>query len=161
MTDTLNWHKHWAINLETASATHESGWQVRFVETGTESISEVAGWVSWTADDREWLILHAGGEAAIKKWLEEQAKAGLHDETSIGNLIAKLMREAGDLWVYHQDQLKTGQLLGESAATSAKAVFERLKPLDSFAETEPETYVRKLRNTSRLRGGRIKVVPPQ
>lgn len=32
----------------------------------------------------------------------------------------------------------------------AKAFFERLKPLESFANTEPETYVRKLRNTSRL-----------
>jgi len=32
----------------------------------------------------------------------------------------------------------------------AKAFFERLKPLESFANTEPEAYVRKLRNTSRL-----------
>lgn len=32
----------------------------------------------------------------------------------------------------------------------AKAFFERLKPLESFANTEPETYVRKMRNTSRL-----------
>ena len=32
----------------------------------------------------------------------------------------------------------------------AKTFFERLKPLESFANTEPETYVRKLRNSSRL-----------
>lgn len=32
----------------------------------------------------------------------------------------------------------------------AKSFFERLVPLQSFADTEPETYVRELRNTSRL-----------
>ena len=32
----------------------------------------------------------------------------------------------------------------------AKAFFERLKPLESFANTEPDAYVRKLRSASRL-----------
>jgi hypothetical protein len=32
----------------------------------------------------------------------------------------------------------------------AKAFFERLVPLESFADTEPESYVRELRNASRL-----------
>ena len=32
----------------------------------------------------------------------------------------------------------------------AKAFFERLQPLESFAGTEPESYVRNLRNSSRL-----------
>lgn len=40
--------------------------------------------------------------------------------------------------------------LGSNSAKDARAFFERLKPLESFADTEPETYVRKLRNTSRL-----------
>ena len=38
----------------------------------------------------------------------------------------------------------------QDPVADAKAFFERLKPLESFANTEPETYVRKLRNTSRL-----------
>lgn len=38
----------------------------------------------------------------------------------------------------------------QDPVADAKAFFERLKPLESFASTEPETYVRKLRNTSRL-----------
>lgn len=38
----------------------------------------------------------------------------------------------------------------QDPVADAKAFFERLKPLESFADTEPETYVRKLRNTSRL-----------
>lgn len=38
----------------------------------------------------------------------------------------------------------------QDPVADAKAFFDRLKPLESFANTEPETYVRKLRNTSRL-----------
>ena len=38
----------------------------------------------------------------------------------------------------------------QDPVADAKAFFERLKPLESFANTEPDTYVRKLRNASRL-----------
>ena len=37
-------------------------------------------------------------------------------------------------------------------AAEARAFFERLIPLESFATTEPETYVRELRSTSRFAG---------
>ena len=38
----------------------------------------------------------------------------------------------------------------QDPVADARVFFERLKPLESFANTEPEVYVRKLRNTSRL-----------
>lgn len=38
----------------------------------------------------------------------------------------------------------------QNPVADAKAFFERLKPLESFANTEPASYVRKLRNNSRL-----------
>lgn len=38
----------------------------------------------------------------------------------------------------------------QDPVADAKAFFESLKPLESFANTEPEIYVRELRNTSRL-----------
>lgn len=38
----------------------------------------------------------------------------------------------------------------QDPVADAKAFFERLSPLESFANVEPEIYVRKLRNTSRL-----------
>ena len=38
----------------------------------------------------------------------------------------------------------------QDPVADAKAFFERLSPLESFASTEPEPYVRELRNTSRL-----------
>lgn len=41
----------------------------------------------------------------------------------------------------------------QDPVADAKAFFERLKPLESFAATEPESYVRELRNTSRLLRG--------
>jgi len=40
--------------------------------------------------------------------------------------------------------------IGQDPIADAKAFFERLTPLESFAEIEPEAYVRKLRDTSRL-----------
>lgn len=38
----------------------------------------------------------------------------------------------------------------QDPVADAQAFFERLKPLESFANTEPEAYVRKLRDNSRL-----------
>ncbi len=38
----------------------------------------------------------------------------------------------------------------QDTIADAKAFFERLKPLESFADKEPEAYVRGLRNASRL-----------
>lgn len=38
----------------------------------------------------------------------------------------------------------------QDPVADAKAFFGRLDPLKSFAHTEPETYVRELRDTSRL-----------
>lgn len=38
----------------------------------------------------------------------------------------------------------------QDPVADARAFFERLKPLESFANTDPEIYVRKLRNSSRL-----------
>ena len=38
----------------------------------------------------------------------------------------------------------------QDPVADAKAFFIRLKPLESFADIEPETYVRQLRNASRL-----------
>ncbi len=45
--------------------------------------------------------------------------------------------------------------LNAEPAADAEAFFERLKPLESFADVDPESYVRALRDKSRLlrRGG--------
>jgi negative regulator of replication initiation len=42
----------------------------------------------------------------------------------------------------------------QDPVANARAFFERFKPLESFANAEPETCVRKLRNTSRLLQGK-------
>jgi negative regulator of replication initiation len=42
------------------------------------------------------------------------------------------------------------QGIEKNSAADARAFFERLDPLESFAGVEPETYVRQLRSTSRL-----------
>jgi predicted DNA-binding protein len=38
----------------------------------------------------------------------------------------------------------------ESSISSARQFFETLKPLESFADCEPEQYVRSLRDSSRI-----------
>ena len=43
----------------------------------------------------------------------------------------------------------------QDPVADAKAFFERLSPLESFDNIEPETYVRKLRNTSRILRNKI------
>jgi len=40
--------------------------------------------------------------------------------------------------------------LQREPVADARAFFDRLLPLESFSGTEPETYVRELRNTSRI-----------
>lgn len=98
-----NWHKHWRLDVETASAVHDSGWTVRFVKPDTESISKIGG-RCWTKDGREWLVLHAGGDDALNEWLQAQALRGLRDVNSVNSRIARLMREAGALWVQSKAQ---------------------------------------------------------
>jgi len=98
-----NWHKRWRLDVESASAIHESGWKVRFTQPGSEPLPEIGG-RCWTTDGREWLVLHVGGEDALNEWLTAQALRGLRDINSINKRIARLMREAGELWAYQKAQ---------------------------------------------------------
>lgn len=98
-----NWHRRWTLDAAARAATHDTGWAVRFVteaEYADMPPAEIGG-RCWTEDGRVWIVLHQGGEAALTAWLEAQAATGLRDRASIERRLARLMREAGELWVRH------------------------------------------------------------
>lgn len=99
-----NWHRRWVIDPAAQTATHETGWVVRFITEAQFADMPMPniGGQCVTDDGTVWMVLHQGGDTALKAWLEAQAKTGLRDTESVRRRIARLMREAGDLWVRHK-----------------------------------------------------------
>ena len=94
------WHKRWAVSLEAASAVHESGLVVRFLGLPLSEAQMVAHDADaaigkcWTPDGREWGIVTTPdildatfGALKIK-----------HGAGNAAQMIARLAREAGELW---------------------------------------------------------------
>lgn len=98
-----NWHKRWTLDPAAATATHETGWVVRFVtaEQAADMPPTEIGGDCWIGE-RRWIALHQGGDDALRRWLQEQSAHGLRDPNSIRKRIARLMREAGELWARHK-----------------------------------------------------------
>lgn len=100
------WHKRWALNASDRTATHDSGLTVRYLTEAQMAgfpPAELGGQCR-TDNGEVWHVLHIGGDAALSAWLQDQAAHGLRDADSIRARLARLMREAGDLWVHHQHQ---------------------------------------------------------
>ena len=67
-------------------------------------------------------------------------------------MYERLKTQSGNIGVSISELIRRSleKDIQQDPAADARAFFERLKPLDSFANIEPERYVRNLRNTSRL-----------
>ena len=67
-------------------------------------------------------------------------------------LYEKLKTRSPSLGVSVSDLIRSTleRDIEKNPAADAKAFFDRMNPLESFAETDPETYVRELRASSRL-----------
>jgi len=91
------WHKRWTVDVETASATHDSGLVVDFTAGLLDPPPQI-GTLAYTTDGREWTGSLRGGEDAAVAWLKRPAQAALQDQRSIEGRIARLMREAGEVW---------------------------------------------------------------
>ncbi len=101
-----NWHRRWILDPAAQAATHDTGWVVRFVTEAQYAdmpLPDIGGQCV-TNDGAVWLVLHQGGDAALKRWLEAQAENGLRDTGSVQRRIARLMREAGELWVHYKNR---------------------------------------------------------
>lgn len=101
-----NWHTRWTVDVEAASATHESGLVARFLllplSESQVQASETAGDTAigkcWTPDGREWGVVAAAGNVrAVYDAME--AKNGPHNAPQ---MMARLAREAGELWAKHR-----------------------------------------------------------
>lgn len=101
------WHKRWRLDAAGATAEHDSGWRVRYTPEAVRPVDDAPpeiGGLCWTADGRRWIVTHDGGPDDLNAWLASQHAAGLRDQASIEARIARLMREAGALWVHYQER---------------------------------------------------------
>lgn len=90
-----NWHRHWAIDLSSQTAIHDSGLSVQFVdrivfpqpEIGTHCMVDGVG---------EWTGFLIGGDDALILWMRQNP--AIRDPASISNRLGRLMEEAGRAW---------------------------------------------------------------
>jgi hypothetical protein len=102
-----NWHKAWALDATQALATHDSGWRVSYtpeVARPADAPPPAIGGLCWTRDGRRYVVSYTGTDADLQSWLANQASRGLRDKKSIEARVARLIREAGDLWVHHLER---------------------------------------------------------
>lgn len=102
----FNWHKHWTVDLEAASASHDSGLVVRFwtlplsEEQIQEHNSDVAIGKCWTTDGREWGAVTT--PALLDSTFEIlKFKNGPHNAQS---MLARLAREAAEAWAWSKNK---------------------------------------------------------
>ena len=95
-----HWHKRWRLDLEAASVTHDSGLVVRFLALPLTEAQPVAHDAAaaigkcWTTDGREW---GAVTTAALLEATFEALKLR-HGAGNAQQMMARLAREAGELW---------------------------------------------------------------
>lgn len=98
------WHLRWTVDLLTASAAHDSGLVARFLalpmtETQLqEHDTDAAIGKCWTPDGREWGIVTT--PAMLEATFDAlKSKHGPHNAQT---MIARLGREAGEVWAWHK-----------------------------------------------------------
>lgn len=96
-----NWHKRWTVDLEAASATHDSGLVARFLllpltEAQKQAHDDSAAiGKCWTLDGREWGVITTP-ELLQATFEALKTKHGPHNAQT---MLARLAREAGEVWV--------------------------------------------------------------
>ena len=100
------WHKHWTVDIDAATATHDSGLVTRFLLLPlTESQiqaheRDAAIGTCWTPDGREWGVVTT--PELLQQTFDNLAeKNGMHNAQQ---MIARLSREAGEIWVRHKSK---------------------------------------------------------
>lgn len=102
----FNWHKRWTVDIEAASAIHDSGLVVRFLalplsESQMQAHDDDAAiGKCWTTDGREWGVVTT---PALLELIFETLKSqnGLHNAQK---MLVRLAREAGEVWVWNKNK---------------------------------------------------------
>jgi hypothetical protein len=102
----FKWHKRWTVDVEAASASHDSGLVVRFLALPLseaqiqEHNSDAAIGKCWTTDGREWGVITT--PALWESTFENlKFKNGVHNAQS---MLARLAREAGEVWAWNKNK---------------------------------------------------------
>jgi hypothetical protein len=100
------WHKRWTVDVEAASATHESGLIARFLllpltESQMQAHEEDAAiGKCWTPDGREWGVVTT--PELLQQVFDDLAEK--NGRNNAHQMIARLAREAGEVWVWHKSK---------------------------------------------------------
>ena len=99
-----NWHKRWKVDIEAATAVHESGLVARFHQLPITDEKEHEGSTAigkcWTPDGREWGVVTT--PESLQKVFGDMSKT--NGERNAQQMIARLAREAGETWVWHKSR---------------------------------------------------------
>lgn len=103
-----NWHKRWAVDLKAASATHDSGLVARFIALplteaqALEHGTDVAIGKCWTPDGCEWgVVTTQAAQGAVFDALTKN-----HGQYNAQKMLARIAREAGEVWVWQWHKSK-------------------------------------------------------
>lgn len=100
----FGWHKRWTVDLEGASATHDSGLVTRFLLLPLTEAQQQAHDTDaaigkcWTPDGREWGVVTTPHMLEVT-FAALKAKNGPHNAQQ---MLARLAREAGEIWALHK-----------------------------------------------------------
>lgn len=95
------WQLRWTVDVQAASATHDSGLVVRFLSLPLteaqkqEHDADVAIGKCWTPDGREWGIVTAP-ELLEATFEALKSQHGPHNAQA---MLSRFAREAGEVWV--------------------------------------------------------------
>jgi hypothetical protein len=100
------WHRNWTLDAANSAAAHASGLRVRY-EVAADG-EKPSGAICRDDGATCWIIarVYPGTEEEIALWAEDQAISGVRGEAALRQRLVRLMREAGDLWVYHQQKCR-------------------------------------------------------
>lgn len=73
------WYKKWTLDVDGETAVHESGFAVRY-NAGVPNVSM--------------------DESVIRIWASQQEARGVRGDDALAKRIARLLREAEDLWTW-------------------------------------------------------------
>jgi hypothetical protein len=102
------WHKLWQLDADGAKASHASGLEVHYLPEAAWPVGQAppqVGGQGVSADGRRWIAFHVGGAAALDAWIKGQAAQGVRGADQLTTRLARLMREAVDLWLHHTNKI--------------------------------------------------------